>query len=62
MHVRLPDRAQGDEMARTTAKMLRVANPIVLALSTLGSALVVVALTRRRARDFFDAAAALPER
>jgi hypothetical protein len=38
--------------------MARVASPIVLVLSSLGSALVVVALTRRRARDFFDAAAA----
>lgn len=63
IHVRVTDRVQADETGRTTAKVLRVAKPIVLALSTLGSALVVVALTRRRAREFFDpSAAALPER
>ena len=29
-------------------------NPLGLALRTLGSALVVIALTRRRSREFFD--------
>jgi hypothetical protein len=36
-------------------------NPVVLALRTLGSAFVLVALTRRRARHFFDAAGAAVE-
>ena len=57
-HVQVPDRLQADDRSRAMASMLRVASPIVLALSTLGSALVVVALTRRRTRDFFDASAA----
>jgi hypothetical protein len=62
-HAQVPDRLQADDRSRAMASMLRVASPIVLALSTLGSALVVVALTRRRARDFFDAsAAAIQER
>jgi len=56
-HDKVPDRPHADEMSRATASMLRVANPIALALRTLGSVLVVVALTRRRSRDFFDASA-----
>jgi hypothetical protein len=57
------DRARADEMLRTTTGTARIVNPLSLVLSTLGSALVVVALTRRRSRDFFDAsAAALEER
>jgi hypothetical protein len=39
---------------RDQAEVLRAAYPIALALNTLGSALIVVALTRRRARAFFD--------
>lgn len=57
-HEKVPDRPQADEMSRTAATILRVASPIALALRSLGSILVVVALTRRRARDFFDASAA----
>jgi hypothetical protein len=63
IHEHFPDRPRADEMSRSTASMLRVANPLALALRTLGSVLVVVALTRRRARDFFDASAtAIQER
>jgi len=63
IHAQVPDRLQADEASRTMAGVARAASPIALALSTLGSALVVVALTRRRARDFFDASsAALQER
>jgi hypothetical protein len=58
LHAQVPDRLEADETSKTMAGMARVASPIVLVLSSLGSALVVVALTRRRARDFFDAAAA----
>jgi hypothetical protein len=57
------DKPRADEMIRTTEAMLRVASPIVLALQLLGSALIVVALTRRRSREFFDPpAAAVRER
>jgi hypothetical protein len=44
---RMPDRDR-------TEGVLRASYPIALALDTLSSALIVVALTRRRARDFFD--------
>jgi hypothetical protein len=45
------------------AAMWRTAHPFSLAAQTLLSALIVVALTRRRAREFFDASAeALGER
>lgn len=41
--------------------LARLAIPVFLGLRTLGSALVVLALTRRRSRDFFDAMAAAVE-
>jgi hypothetical protein len=51
------------ERDRAAAKMRRAGYPIALALDTLGSALIVVALTRRRTRAFFDPASeALRER
>jgi hypothetical protein len=63
LHERVPDKPRADEMSRAAASMLRAANPVALALRTLGSALVVIALTRRRSRDFFDATpAAIEER
>ncbi|MDP9149865.1 MAG: hypothetical protein M3O36_08015 [Myxococcota bacterium] len=63
IHERVPEKPRADEMSRTTAAMLRAANPIAVVLRTIGSALVVVALTRRRSRAFFDpSAAALEER
>jgi len=46
--------AEHHEVSRTTAKLLRTANPVGLAIETLGSALVVIGLTRRRSRAFFD--------
>jgi hypothetical protein len=58
IHERVPDKPRADEMSRTADEVLRRATPIWLALQMLGSTLVVVALTRRRSRDFFDAAAA----
>jgi hypothetical protein len=54
-HENFPDRARADDITRQTAGVLRAMNPLGLALRTLGSALVVIALTRRRSRDFFDA-------
>jgi hypothetical protein len=49
----VPERDQA-EVLRAAAKMRRAGYPIALALDTLGSALIVVALTRRRTRAFFD--------
>ncbi len=61
-HENVPERDQA-EILRAAAKMRRAGYPIALALDTLGSALIVVALTRRRARAFFDPAGeALRER
>jgi hypothetical protein len=51
-------KSQPDDMSRVAVQMLRAASPIGLALHVLGSALIVVALTRRRSRDFFESAAA----
>jgi hypothetical protein len=61
-HDSIPERDQA-EVLRAAAKMRRAGYPIALALDTLGSALIVVALTRRRTRAFFDPASeALRER
>ncbi len=49
----VPERDQA-EVLRATAKVRRAYYPIALALDTLSSALIVVALTRRRSRAFFD--------
>jgi hypothetical protein len=48
---------RADDM-RTAEQIVRAWNPIGLALQVLGSAFVVVALTRRRSRDFFEPTAA----
>jgi hypothetical protein len=56
IHEHVPERPRADDMARAASSMMRAANPIVFALRSLGSALVVVALTRRRSREFFRAA------
>jgi hypothetical protein len=42
------------EVLRAAAKMRRAGYPIALALDTLSSALIVLALTRKRSRAFFD--------
>jgi hypothetical protein len=55
-HERAIDRPRGDAMARIGAEKVWAARPFLFALHALGSALVVVGLTRRRSRDFFDAA------
>jgi hypothetical protein len=57
-HEHVADKSHADEMSRSAMDVLRAATPIALGLQILGSALVVVALTRRRSRDFFDAPAA----
>ena len=57
------DKHRAEEMIRTTHAVVRVAAPIVLAMQLLASALIVLALTRRRSREFFDPpAAAVRER
>lgn len=62
VHQLLPRGAATDDVLRMKLAIARAAEPIQLVLGTIGSVLVVIALTRRRARDFFDAAAALEER
>jgi hypothetical protein len=57
------ERKEAEEAVRVTATIFRAATPIRLGLLTLGSTLVIIGLTRRRSRIFFDeAAAALEER
>jgi hypothetical protein len=61
-HERVLEKEPVDEVAIHVGERLLYAwQPVGLALRTLGSALVVIALTRRRARDFFEAAAAALE-
>jgi hypothetical protein len=56
-------RHAADSHEHVPEEMLRAAAAIALAVQLVGSALVVVALTRRRSREFFDATtAALGER
>lgn len=50
-----------DGAALPTASMWRAAESMFLVLRSIGSALVVIGLTRRKSRDFFDAAAAAIE-
>jgi hypothetical protein len=52
---RIPQADQA-RVLRDATKMGRALYPAGLALDTLGSALVVAALTRRRSREFFDPA------
>jgi hypothetical protein len=61
VHERVADRTRAEEVLRAPLAIVRARNPIGFVLSTVGSVLVVVALTRRRSRDFFDAAAAAVE-
>ena len=48
---------EADDAVRLGATLIRLEPRVELAFGTLTSALVVIALTRRRARDFFDASA-----
>ncbi len=60
VHAKYPDAAQhesADDFLRMTHKVLKVQARIQLVVGTLCSGLIVLALTRRRARDFFDASA-----
>jgi len=56
IHESVTDHERADEMLRMTRSSARIVNPLALFLGTLASALVVVALTRRRSRDFFEGA------
>jgi hypothetical protein len=63
IHEQSLDKPRADEMMRAADAMIRVASPVVLALQLLGSAFIVLSLTRRRAREFFEPpAAAVRER
>jgi hypothetical protein len=63
IHENETDHTLADEKLRATGWAAGIVNPLSLALSTLGSAFVVVALTRKRSREFFDpSTAALEER
>jgi len=57
-HEEIPDRRRADELTGNTAKLFHAAAPIALAFQLLGSALIVVALTRRRSLAFFESTAA----
>jgi hypothetical protein len=56
IHERIADRSRADETARTGSSALRVATPIAFALRTVASALIILALTRRRSRELLDSA------
>jgi hypothetical protein len=63
IHEQSLDKPRADEMMRAADAMIRVASPVVLALQLLGSAFIVLSLTRRRAREFYEPpAAAVRER
>jgi hypothetical protein len=50
-------RAVTEEALRMSNQLIRIFPRVELVFGTLSSALVVIALTRRRARDFFDSSA-----
>lgn len=56
IHERISDRSRADEIARKGSHLLRAASPIDFGLRTIGSALIVLALTRPRARELLDSA------
>jgi hypothetical protein len=53
----LEGRHAADSHERVPEEMLHAVASVALGLQTLGSALMIIGLTRRRSRDFFDAAA-----
>jgi hypothetical protein len=55
------DAQMAEEVARFEERMTHAFLPTLTAIQAIGGLLVVVALTRRRSRDFFDAAAAALE-
>jgi hypothetical protein len=60
VHKQFPEQDQhesADNLLRLSRKILRVQARVQLAIGTVCSGLIVLALTRRRARDFFDASA-----
>lgn len=54
-HERVPEKDRA-EVLRAASKMRRAGYPVAFGLDSLSSALIIVALTRRRSREFFDAA------
>lgn len=55
-HEGVADAAEADKVARLAVATNRWLPPVYLALRTLGSILIVIAMTRPRSREFFDAA------
>jgi hypothetical protein len=58
VHERLPEQQQheyAEEVVRLGVKLIRLRPRVELTLGTITSLFVVLALTRRRAREFFDA-------
>jgi hypothetical protein len=54
-HQELVDPARADQAIRINVAVARLRDPMRLAMTTIGSLLIVFALTRRGARAFFDA-------
>ncbi|MGH7271051.1 MAG: hypothetical protein ACREJ3_11525 [Polyangiaceae bacterium] len=50
----MPEWGHPDERAHAAVSLLRKASPWLFAIHTLGSALIVIALTTRRTRELFD--------
>jgi hypothetical protein len=60
VHRQFPQEDQheyADQVLHMSRRLLRVQARVELAIGTLCSGLIVLALTRRRARDFFDTSA-----
>jgi hypothetical protein len=55
------DRREADQYMRVVERASHAFIPVEIVLRTLGSMFVIIALTRRRSREFFDAAAAAVE-
>jgi hypothetical protein len=54
IHSSVTERAHAAHLERTESALTRAAGPVLFALRTFGSALVIVALTRRRSRELLD--------
>ena len=61
LHERFPERSRDDLVLQVTRGEARARNPLGLVLSTLGSVLVVIGLTRKRAREYLETTTAAVE-
>lgn len=55
-HQEMPDAAKAEQEIRINLTKVRLRDPARLAMSTIGSLLIIFALTRRGSRAFFEAA------